>query len=226
MCLGAAEAGRPESAERVGFVNDQIRAVGAAHVHDLAKRRHVAANGVEPFDHDQPVALPGWQALEFLAQALRRIVAKRDDLRRRLARRIVDARVAVAVNQDDVFGAAQTADDRQIGLVPGAENERVPLVEPVGQFALEILVDGQRAVRRPRSGRPGAVLQDGVARRGHDGRFEREAEIVVGSEHQRRPPLDDDFAGAEHSFDHRRAGVGGAGREHRAPLFDGFEFVE
>ena len=40
------------------FVHQDVGAVGAAHVDDLAQRRDVAANRIQPFDDDQPVA-PG-----------------------------------------------------------------------------------------------------------------------------------------------------------------------
>ena len=77
------------------------------------------------------------------------MVAERDHLRRRLARGVVDTRVAVAVDQDHVVGAAEPADDREVRLIAGAEDQGVPLVEPVGKFALQVLVQRQRAVRRP-----------------------------------------------------------------------------
>ena len=85
------------------FVDQQIRAVCARqHFDDLAQRRHIAANGIQPFDDDQPIALGRRQPLELLAQAVGRVVPEGDHLRRSLARRVVDARVAVAVDQDDV----------------------------------------------------------------------------------------------------------------------------
>jgi hypothetical protein len=55
--------------------------------------------------------------------------------------------VAVAVDEDDVAGAAQPADERQVRLIAGAEDDRVPFAEPVGELALEILVNAKRAVR-------------------------------------------------------------------------------
>ena len=82
-------------------------------------------------------------------QAFRRIVAKPDHLRSGLACRVVDAGVAVAVDQNDVAGAAQAADEREIGLVAGAEDERVALAEPVGELTFQFFVDRQRTVGCP-----------------------------------------------------------------------------
>jgi hypothetical protein len=132
----------------VGFVDEQVRAVGATHLDNLPERRDVAANRIEPFDDDQPIALPRGEALELLAQALGRVVPEGHDLRCRVTRGVVDTRVAVAIDQDDVVGAAQAADQRQVGLVAGAENQGVPLVKPVGELLLEIFVQRQRAVGR------------------------------------------------------------------------------
>src|ERR1700733_9416768 len=102
----------------------------------------------------------------------------------------------------------------------------MPLVKPVGELALEILVDRQRAVGRSRSGGAGAVLQDRVARgRQHRG-LEREPEVVVGAEHQGRPAVDDDLARTEHTLDHGLARSGASRREHGAPSLDSFELVE
>src|SRR6266849_6400308 len=83
-------------------------------------------------------------------------------------RGVVNACVAVAINQDDVVGPAESADERQTGLIPGAENDGVALAEPLGEFFLEFLVQRQRAVRCARSGRPGAVFVQSFARRVYD----------------------------------------------------------
>jgi hypothetical protein len=103
---------------------------------------------------------------------------------------------------------------------------RVPLAAPVGELALEIFVNLERAVGGARSGRAGAVFEHRAAGGvGHRG-VQRQAEIVVGSEHQRRPSLDNHFAGADDAFDDREAGHGVALGEHRAPLFDHLQLVQ
>ena len=84
------------------FVDQQIRAVRAAHVDDLAQRGDVASNRVQPFDDHETVALRARQPFQLLTQALRRIVTEPDHLGRRLPRGVVNARVTVAVDQDDV----------------------------------------------------------------------------------------------------------------------------
>ena len=139
---------------------------------------------------------------------------------------VVDARVAVAVDQDDVVDAAQAADDRQVGLVAGAENQGVPLAEPVGELALEILVQRQGAVGGSRTGGAGAVLQKGVARGRHHRRLERQAQVVVGAEHQRGLAVDDHLARAEHALNHGLAGTSASRGEPGSPFLDGLQLVE
>src|SRR2546427_12815836 len=99
--------------------DDEVGAVRAAHSDNLAKRRHVAADRVQPLDNDEPIAALRRQPFQLLAEAGRRVVPETDYLSGRLARRIVDARVAVAVDQDDVARAAEPAEQRQIALGAG-----------------------------------------------------------------------------------------------------------
>src|SRR5262245_16731882 len=111
LILGAAESPRAVGPERVRLVDEEVRTVRAADVDDVAQRRDVAADRIETFDDDQPVPLLRRQPLELLAQAVGRVVTEADHLRRGLPGRVVDARVAVAVDQDDVARAAQSADE-------------------------------------------------------------------------------------------------------------------
>ena len=195
------------------LVDEQVRAVGAAHVDDLAQRRDVAANRIQPLDDDQPVASLAGSRSSFLRRLSGELCRKPITCAARLARRVVDAGVAVAVDQDDVAGAAQAADERQVRLIAGAEDDGVALAEPVGELAA-------RAARAaPASRWPCAIrscrcrTRARARRRGldHVG-MQRQAEIVVRAEHQRRPAADDDFARAEHPIDDRLAGHRGRRR--------------
>ena len=162
---------------------------------------------------------PARQPLELLAQAVGRVVAEADHLRRRLPRRVVNAGVAVAVDQDDVAGAAQAADERQVRLVAGAEDDRVALAEPVGELALEILVHRQRAVGGARAGRAGAVVERprGAPRRSRrDAASDRDScSSRTSASAGRRSTTSH---GPEHAIDDRQARHRRAVRERRAAL--------
>jgi hypothetical protein len=134
--------------------------------------------------------------------------------------------VAVAVDENDIARPAQSADERQVRLVAGAEDDRVALPEPGGELTLELFVNRQRPVRGPRAGGARAVLHDRAAgRRDHVG-VQREAQVVVRAEHQRGPALDDHFAGPQHAVDDGQPRQGGSVRHGCGTLFDGAEFVE
>jgi hypothetical protein len=83
----------------MGLIHQEVGVVRPAHLDDIGERRDVASNRIEALDDDQPVLLTLRQARQLLPQALGGIVPKSDDLRRGLARRVVDARVAVGVDQ-------------------------------------------------------------------------------------------------------------------------------
>src|SRR5947209_2624006 len=193
---------------------------------DFEERRHVAANGIQPFDDDEPVALAPRQPLQLPAQAVGRIVAEPDDLRCRLPRRVIDAGVAVAVDEDDVTRTAQAADQRQVRLIAGTEDDGVALAEPFGEVALERFVQREGAVGRARSGRSGAVVVEGAARRVDDVGMLGQSEIVVRPEHQGRASLHDDLAWTEHALDNGQPGRRRRVLEHREARFDCTEFVE
>ena len=80
LILGAAQTGRTVRAERVRFVDQQVRAVRAAHVNDVAQRRDVAANRIQAFDHDEPIPPAAGEPFELPPQTLRRVVTERHHL--------------------------------------------------------------------------------------------------------------------------------------------------
>src|SRR5437867_7939904 len=65
--FGAAQPGRSIRAERVRFVDAEMRAVRPTDVHDRSKRRDVAADRIEPFDDDETIAQTFGQPVELLA---------------------------------------------------------------------------------------------------------------------------------------------------------------
>ena len=94
-------------------------------------------------------------------------------------------------------GREDRAERADVGLVAGREDERVLGAHPLGQLALELQVQVERAVEQPRAGQAGAVALERVARALHDARVARQPEVVVRAEHD---PL-----GALH-LDDRRGG--------------------
>ena len=78
--LGAAEPGCAVRSKRMRLVHQNVRAMGAADVHDVAQRRDVAANRIQAFDHDEPIPPAVREPVELPPQALRRVVTERHHL--------------------------------------------------------------------------------------------------------------------------------------------------
>src|SRR5437763_8425241 len=71
LVLGAAAPRRAVGAQRMRFVDQEVRVVRATDLDDLAQRCDVAADRIEAFDDHQTVAIAARQALELLSQTLR-----------------------------------------------------------------------------------------------------------------------------------------------------------
>ena len=96
---------------------------------------------------------------------------------------VVDARVVLAVADDVVPAADEGADDAEVGLKARREGDGSVHVHEVGQLTLELEMQPERAVEKARAGAAGAVLRERGLRYGHDFRRGREAQVVVGAEH-------------------------------------------
>jgi hypothetical protein len=89
-------------------------------------------------------------------------------------------------------------DAADVGLVAGGEDEGVLVLHPVGDLALELKVQRQRAVHEAGSGQAGAVALERVAGGCLDARVAGQAQVVV------RPERDALLA----LHLHHRAGLG------------------
>jgi hypothetical protein len=74
--------------------------------------------------------------------------------------------------------------------VAGREHQHVLGAHPVGELELELEMERRRAVEEAGAGEARAVVLERVARGGLHPLVAREAEIVVGAEHDRGLPLD------------------------------------
>jgi hypothetical protein len=76
LILGAAQTVGAIGAQRVGFVDEQVRMMRPADADDVAQRRDVAADRIQPLDDDQPVRLGARQPFQLLAQAVGELCRK------------------------------------------------------------------------------------------------------------------------------------------------------
>ena len=88
-----------------------------------------------------------------------------------------------------VSGLEDRPDRAEVRLVAGREHDRVVGPHPLGDLALELGVQGNRAVQQPRPGEGGAVALQRLRRGGLDARIAGQPQVVVGAEHDRLPAL-------------------------------------
>src|SRR4030095_13012336 len=96
-------------------------------------------------------APPPRQTRELPREGLGRLGAEGDRGRAREPGRVVDARVAVRIDDHDVARPAEPGDDGKVRLIAGGEDDGVLLAAEGGQLALQGRADLQRAAGDARS---------------------------------------------------------------------------
>ena len=94
------------------------------------------------------------------------------------------------VVDDEVARAQQVADGRDVGRVPGDEDDRRGRAEKRGQRVLEVAMDLLFAGDQAAGAGAGAVAIDRGLGRGGDRRVVRHADVVVGAEVGERLAVD------------------------------------
>ena len=204
-----AQPARPEHAERMRLVDQQPGAVALLDLDDLAQRGVVAAGAVQALDHHQGAAGVGAEAGQAPVEVFGIVVAKADRGRVAQPAAVVDAGVAVGVDEQELALSGQAGQGAEVGLVAGREDDARGPAEGVGQGPLELAMAGVVAARHARAGGAGAAGLDRGDRRGAAFGVEGQAEVVVGAgEH--RPLAADGRRGGRMDRVHRR-------RDRQAP---------
>ena len=189
---GRAAAALADDAEAVGVVHHDARAVLFRQVADLRQLCDVAAHGEHAVGDDE--AARGLRhGLQLGLEVVHVRVAVAEHLAEGEAAAVVDAGVVLAVADDVVAAADEGADDAEVGLEARREGDGAILVHEVGQLALQLEVEPERAVQKARAGAAGAVFRERSLRRRDHLRRRREAQVVVGAEHDAALALHDDF---------------------------------
>lgn len=198
-----AEATRAEHTEGVCLVDQQPGTVALLDFDDLAQWRPVAERAVQALDDDQRSAGRLAQARQAAVEVFRVVVAKAD--RRRVAEpaTIVDAGVAVGIDEQRVALASQRRQRAEVGLVAGRENDRRWPAERAGQRMFQRAVPCVIAAGHARSGGAGAERFDRGDRRGAAIGVVGQAEVIVGASEDHPAAVDRGGGGRVHLF-HRR----------------------
>ena len=96
---------------------------------------------------------------------------------------VIDAGVILPVADDIVAAADQCADDAKIRLETGGEGHGAVLMDEIRQLRLQLQMHLQGSVEETGSGAAGAVLLKSLDTGLHDGGLHRQAQVVVGTEH-------------------------------------------
>ena len=164
-CSSRAAAGLAEHAQRMGFVHEDISVRHARFDRDeFVQRRDIAEHAVDAFDDDQLVDVVA-EALQALFEIDRVVVPEADHRRVAELAAIIDAGVAVGVDQDVILRAGQGRNHREIGLVAGREDHGTLGAVELGKLGLERLVAAIGAVAIARAGGAGAAVLQALLRR-------------------------------------------------------------
>ena len=187
LILQAVVAGRAASAfaddaEAVGIVHHDPCAVFLCQAADFREIRDVAAHGEHAVRHDE--AAGGLRhAPELLLQIVHVVVLEPEHFPEGQPAAVIQARVVLAVHDHIVPATDDGADDAEVRLEAGGEGHHRFLPQESGQLLFQLKVQLQRAVEEARAGTAGAVLLDGLKPRSDHVGVGRQAEIVVGPQH-------------------------------------------
>ena len=146
-------------------------------------------------------------------------MAEADDLGVAEAAAVIDAGVAVGIDQQRVVLAGEDGEHAEIGLVAGGEHHALAAAVEGGDLGFEGAVQAVGAVGDARARRAAAEGAQGFGGGGHAVGVLAEAEIVVGAEQDGRGAVDDALGGGEHVVEDDAEGVP-AGTEEEFARFD------
>jgi hypothetical protein len=132
----------------VGFVVEEERVRRAAHqVDDVGERGSVATHRVHAVDDHALRPLVG-QLLEDRCELLDVVVPKALEVRAREPDGRHERVVGLLVDDRVVVATEVPRDAAEVGHVPGGEHERGFTAVEVGEFCLEVAMQGKRAVEQ------------------------------------------------------------------------------
>ena len=173
------------------FIDQQIGAGFALDLRDLGQRRRVTEHRIDAFDDDQLAARMVLQTTQPLEQVVRVVVPEADHFGVAEPGAVVDAGVAVGIEDQVILAAGQRRQHAQIGLVAGAEHHAVATAIKLGHRQFQIAVPRIAAVGDARTGGPGTEAADCRDRLLDAAFIEGQAQVVVGAEQYRLASIDD-----------------------------------
>ena len=156
---------------------------------DLLERRDIAEHAVDAFDDNEFVTRTVSQQPEAPIKIIGVIVPETRHLRGAEARAIIDAGMAVGIEQQVVVASGQTRQGAEIGLVAGGKDHGIAAAEKRGDPFFQSDMSAVGAVRDAGAGGSGAFGLQGRHRLRDAALVECDAEIVVGPEEHHGLPV-------------------------------------
>ena len=222
----------PENPERMGLVDQQVGTHLALHRRDLAQRGDVAEHAVDALDDDELVSglltlrTTVGQEPQAAIQVLGIVVAEARHRRGAETRAVVDAGMAVGVEQQVVVPPRQRREDAQIGLVAGGEHHRVATSVEARHLLFQRRMSAVGTVGDPRARRSGAFAAESLGGMVHATGIERQAEIVVGAKQQHRASVEKCLGRRQHRLEGDRKGIPAGFQKSGIGLLQATEFRE
>ena len=192
IIAGCAAAALADDAEAVRVVDHDACAVFLRQRADLGQVGNIAAHGEHAVGHDEAAGGVG-HLLQFLFQIRHVVMLVAKHLAVGELAAVIEAGMVLTVHDDIVMQADNGADDAEIGLEARREGHDGVLAQKFCQLVLQLQMQLERAVQKPRAGAAGAERLIGVHTGFDDCFVRRQAEIVVGAEHDAALALHNDL---------------------------------
>ena len=180
--LAEAAAGLAHRAERMGLVDVEHRVMLLLDVDEARQVGVVAVHAVDALDRDEHAAVAVADAREEHVERAPVVVGEPAAGGAGEPRALENRVVGQDVVDDEVARAHQVPDGRDVGRVPGDEDDRRGRAEKCGERVLEVAMDLLFAGDEAARARAGAVTIDRVLGCRDDRRVVRHPDVVVGAE--------------------------------------------
>src|SRR4051812_28595980 len=180
--FGRARACRPEHAERVRFIDENLGVVLARNLREAGKVGDRSFHGENAVGHDElgrMLGCGGELSIE-RGEVTVRIAMHFSEAE---AGRVDERGVVEAIKKEMVAATGESGDGSEARLISRRENERCFFLEQLREPVLQLVVQIERAVQEAAARRATAVAVHRLRRRVEYAWMMREAEVVVRADH-------------------------------------------
>ena len=127
----------PQNAQGVRFVDHQVGAIFLLHRYDVGQWRAVAQHTVQTLDHHQNIGVALFKTAQALFQIFNVIMTEADDFSSAEAAAVINAGMAVGIQQDNFSRSDNGRQYGQVGNISGGKNDGALATEVVCHFLFQ-----------------------------------------------------------------------------------------